>query len=90
MKLARITKHENCAMGIKYETNYTDYYDWLTSGWTQHFARLVCVDPNCKHKKKYVKFLNEYEHNQLVAVLPAELFVGPPADNTITLEGLCP
>ena len=44
----KLTKHESCTLQV----------EWLDPTQQRHYARLVCIDPNCKHKFKWIQWLN--------------------------------
>jgi len=43
----KLTKHENCQMLV----------DWLVPT-QRHSAKLMCIDPNCKRKRKWIQWLS--------------------------------
>ena len=49
MKLDKITKHEQCSVGVLE----------LQKG--PHTGELVCIDTNCTHTSKHIKWVSAYE-----------------------------
>ena len=41
--------HDNCECGV----------EWLDPTTNAHYAKMVCIDSNCKRKKKFVQWLGQ-------------------------------
>lgn len=39
--------HDSCSVAV----------EWLHPSYNIHYAKLICVDPNCSRKKKHVQWL---------------------------------
>jgi len=45
----KLTKHENCYVQV----------EWLDTTKQKHFAKLICIDKDCTHKKKHIQWLSQ-------------------------------
>ena len=41
-------KHDACSVQV----------EWLDPTQNHHYAKLVCIDKNCKHKRKWIQWLS--------------------------------
>lgn len=48
MAITKLTRHNRCESAIT----------WQDPTLNKHYARLECIDPKCKHKKKHIQWLS--------------------------------
>ena len=48
--------HDPCTVAV----------EWLDPSSNKHYAKLICVDANCTHKKKFVQWLSNDDAIELV------------------------